>query len=123
MVARAPHSPVPTASLVLLGPLWFGTREGGCRWQRLLGQAGIHGIPESVTERVEREDRHGYCQAREDRYPRCLSEVPASIVHDASPRRLGRLYAEPEEPQVGLEDNHGSRVQRGHHDNRRGYVG
>src|SRR5712692_2405642 len=79
-------------------------------------EARVESIAEAVAEKIDAEDGDENGQAREGCEPPGRREVDAAVGQHSAPGRRGRLDAQGEEGQRGLDDDDPGHVQRGHHE-------
>src|SRR3984893_7629206 len=82
-------------------------------------QARVERVAEPVAEEIDAEDGDENGQAREGREPPRRGEVHATVGEHAAPGRGGRLDAQAQEGQRGLDDDDAGHVEGGHDEPRR----
>src|SRR5581483_922990 len=89
-----------------------------------LPQLRVPGVPQRITEEVEPEDGEADGEAREDRQPgRLLHERSTGAAEHQSPRRRGRLGADAQEAERGLDEDRIAEPDRRDDQDRRRHVG
>src|SRR5262245_25848575 len=78
----------------------------------------IERVAQPVTEQVDGEHGQHDREAGKRRQPPRRRHVVAAVGQHPSPRRRGRLDAEPEKRERGLVDDHEGELERGHDDDR-----
>src|SRR5215216_4079960 len=72
-----------------------------------VAQARIDRIPQAVANQIEADDEQRNSETWKDGHPRALAHERAARIDQPTERRVGRIDAQPEEAQAGLDKNRG----------------
>src|SRR5271169_1464965 len=98
----------------------FSTRNSG---SGMSAQFRIEGVAQPVAQKIDRQDKNGQYDPRENRNPPVAGEqIVVTIADQRAERRLGRRQPDPEKRQCRLRQNGEREVDRGNHQYRPDHI-